>query len=142
MGLQFYQSFSHAVVHFGDIPKNCTARVEGHDQTILHERPSEVTLNDPAIQANVRASGDRLVDKDQQQKRLDLIRNCVTSILQAPSQKRGKWTHAQRSCTVTQGHTDITKLIVADDTTLCEKYREHNVKWKSFCTCGVIPQEF
>ena len=41
MGLQFYRTFSDAVVHFGDIPADCIARVVGHDQTILHERPLE-----------------------------------------------------------------------------------------------------
>ena len=73
------QTFSYAVFHFGDILAECTARAVGHDQTILYERPSEVTPNDPAIQADVRASGDRLFDQDQQQKRLDLIRSCVRS---------------------------------------------------------------
>ena len=40
-----------------------------------------------AIQADFRASGDRLLDPDQQQKRLDLIRNLVDSILQTPQRK-------------------------------------------------------
>ena len=42
MGLQFFQTFSYAVVHFGYIPAECIARVVGDDQTILYERPLEV----------------------------------------------------------------------------------------------------
>ena len=34
LGLKFYQPFSYAVVHFRDIPADCTARVVGHDDTI------------------------------------------------------------------------------------------------------------
>ena len=83
-GLQFYRTFSDAVVHFGDIPADCFARVVGHDQTILHERPSEAA---PPIQADVRASGGRLPDKDQQQKRLDLIRSRVNFGFQSPDKE-------------------------------------------------------
>ena len=48
------------------------ARVVGHDQTVLCDRPSEVTLNDLAIPAEFRASGGRLLDQDQQKKSLDI----------------------------------------------------------------------
>ena len=48
LGLQFYQTFSCAVVDFGDIPAEGIARVVGHDQTILYERPSEFTQNRPS----------------------------------------------------------------------------------------------
>ena len=37
MCLTFYQTFSDATVHFGDVPAECIARVVGHDQTILFE---------------------------------------------------------------------------------------------------------
>ena len=77
MGLKLDQQFSYALVHIGDIPTECVARVVGHAQTILHERPLEVAPHAPATQADVRASGDRLLDQNQQQKRLDLNRNCV-----------------------------------------------------------------
>ena len=50
-GLKFYQTFSYAVVRFGDVPAECVARVVGHDDTILCERPSEVAPHAPAIQA-------------------------------------------------------------------------------------------
>ena len=70
---------------FGDIPAEYIPRFVGHDQTLLCERPSEVTPNDPAIQAHFRASGDRLLHQDQQQRRLDLIRSCVKIILQSPN---------------------------------------------------------
>ena len=52
----------------------------------LVERLLEVAPHTLAIQADVRASGDRLFDQDQQQKRLDLIRNGVDSILQSPNE--------------------------------------------------------
>ena len=52
------------------------------------ERPPEVALHDPAIQADFRASGDRLLDQDQQQKRLDFIRVCVSFVLQYNLQKQ------------------------------------------------------
>ena len=67
MGLKFYQTFSCAVVHLGDIPSECIARVVGHDRSIIKERPSEVAPSALAIQTDVRASG------DQPQKRLCLI---------------------------------------------------------------------
>ena len=79
MGLKLVQTFSVALVHKGDIPAECIARVVGHDQTILFESPSELS-NDPAIQADVRASGGRLLDPDQHRKRLRLNMNCANSI--------------------------------------------------------------
>ena len=84
MCLKFYQTSSYLVVHVENIPAACIARVVGHDETILHERPSEVAPYTAALQADVRASGDRL---HQQQTRLDLIRSCVNSILQARYRK-------------------------------------------------------
>ena len=42
MCLKAYQTFSYAVVHFGDVRAECSARVVGHDQPFLHARPSEV----------------------------------------------------------------------------------------------------
>ena len=69
MGLIFLQTFSYAVVHFGDIPAECIASVVGHDQTILYERPLEVESHAPAIQADFGPSGDRLLDLDLNNKR-------------------------------------------------------------------------
>ena len=77
-------TYSIMLVHFGDIPTECIARVVGHEQTILHEGPSDVAPHAPAIQADVRASGGRLLDPDQHQKRFHLIRTCVNSMQQAP----------------------------------------------------------
>ena len=57
-GQKFKQTISDADVHFGDIPAESVARVVGHDHMILQERPSEVTLNDPAIQADFRSCVD------------------------------------------------------------------------------------
>ena len=81
IGLTLSHTLSCAVVHFGDVPADCRARVVRHDQTILNEIPSEVTPNDPAIQAHVRASVDRLLDQDQQQRMLDLLTSCVNFVL-------------------------------------------------------------
>ena len=39
-----------------------------------------------------------------------------------------------------EGNTDITELMVIDETTQCDEC-EHNAKGKSFCTCGVTLQE-
>ena len=36
MGLKIFESYSFIVVHFGDSPAECIARVVGHDQTILY----------------------------------------------------------------------------------------------------------
>ena len=73
----------------------------------------------PAIQADFRASGDRLLDPDQQQKRLDLIRNCVNSILQLPHRKMFEEILRQYQEKYGGGlthsgvvHTDITELVV------------------------------
>ena len=85
MDLEFYQSFSYAVVHVGDTPAESIASVVGHEQTIVHERP-EVAPDAPALQEDFWASGDRLLDTDQKQRRPDLFRNCVDSILQAPNE--------------------------------------------------------
>ena len=43
----------------------------------LYVRPSEVAPQAPVIQADVRASGDRLLDQEQRQERLNIIRGCV-----------------------------------------------------------------
>ena len=68
MGPNFFQTFSCAAVHCGDIPEKCIARVVVHGQTIFYERQLEVAPHAPAVQADVRASGERLLDRDQPQK--------------------------------------------------------------------------
>ena len=80
----FHQSFSHAFVYFG---AECIARVAGQDATVFHERPHEVAPHTPPIQECLEASGDWLLDSDQKQKRLDLIRNCVHSFVQTAHRK-------------------------------------------------------
>ena len=87
MGLKFFQTFICVAVHVGDVPAECIARVVGHDQAILYERPPEVAPRAPAIQEAVRASGNRLHDPDQQQKRLDLIKKYFNFFVQAPHRK-------------------------------------------------------
>ena len=85
MCLKFNQTFSCAVVQFGDIPAEGNARVVGHDQTILYQRPSDVAPSAPAIQADFRASGDGLLDQDHCQKRLDPTGIRVHFVLQSPN---------------------------------------------------------
>ena len=70
-----------------DIPAECIARVAGRYQTILFQRPLEFAPHEPAIQADFRASDDRLLSHDQHQMSLNLIRKCVNSILQALHRK-------------------------------------------------------
>ena len=70
--------------------------------------------------------GCRLLDQGQQQKRLNLIRNCVSSILQAPHtqemdkiicqyQDKGTEVNARTAELYSkQGNIDITELVVID----------------------------
>ena len=113
---KLYHTFGYVVVHFGDVPAEYVARVVGHDQTILYERPSEVAPHAPAIRADLRASGKRLLYPSQQQKRLNLIRNCLNSILQALRRKeleKGTEVDARTAELYSEhGNTDITELAV------------------------------
>ena len=150
MGLKIVPTFSYAVVHFGSIPAECMATVVGHGQTISCERPSDATLNDPAIQADVRASGTRLLDKDQEQKWLDLIRSCVSFIFQSPTkheltkepfqcQEKGEEVDERtEERHREQGHTGITEVGVVDEVTQCEVCDEHNGKGKYFWLVWII----
>ena len=116
----------------------------------MRERPLEVAPHAPAIQADFRASGDRLQDQDQQQKRIDLIRKCVNSILQSPHRRKFKeeLLQCQRKDTEVnertaelhskQGDIGTTELVVIDETTQCDECKEHKAKGKSFYTRGVI----
>ena len=108
----------------------CMASVVGRNQTVLHERPSGVAPHAPPIQADVRASGGRSLDSDQQQKRLNFIRNCANSIFASPSQKELETTFLQyqeKGAEVDahtaelyskQGNTYINELVI-DETTQC-----------------------
>ena len=80
MSLKFYQTFSYVVVPFGDIPVECLTKVVGHDQPVLFEKPFEVTQNDRVIREDSRASGDRLLDQNQEQERRELISSRITRI--------------------------------------------------------------
>ena len=146
MGLKCHQTFGCAVLHFGDIPAQCFASVVGHDKTILYERFSKVAPSAPAIQAD-RASGDRLLDQDQQQKRLDIIESFVNFFMQSPNkdeltkellQYQQEGTEVdERTAELysTFGNTDI---MIIDEMTQFEACKEHNAKGLSFCTCGSI----
>ena len=118
----------YAVVHFGDIPAECSSRVLGHDQTVLSERPSEVVPHAPAIQADVRASCDRWLAPDQQQKQVSISSGIVFISFYKPlrakslntnhfSNKRKvrKCTHAPVELQCTQGNTDSTALSLRRD---------------------------
>ena len=59
LGLKFHQTFSYAVVHFGDIPAECVARVVGHDQTDSYESALEVACKRTSSVARKRNGGGR-----------------------------------------------------------------------------------
>ena len=80
MGLHLHEKISYIVVPVGHVPAECIARVVGHDQTILYERPLQVAPYALAIQDHFHASGDRSLGQDQQQKRLDLDWNSATEM--------------------------------------------------------------
>ena len=107
MGQKFYQPFSYVVVQFGDVPAVCIARIVGHDQAILHERPSEVAPHAPAMQADFRVSSILQVSHTDE---------LETELLQYQIQatKKGKHT-AELYCK--QGSTDITELVGINETT-------------------------
>ena len=152
VGLKFYETLSYADVHFGQVPSECFARVDGHEQTILHERPLEVAPHAPAIQADVRASGGRLLNKGQQQKKGPISSKIFLSFykhLTEKSFKKNCFSIKKKGMEVNartaelyseQCNTDITELAVIDETTQCEKCKEHNAEGKSFCICGFILQ--
>ena len=79
MGLECNHMFSSAVVPLGyasqesldTIKRSCT------------QDPQKVAPHAPAIQDYFSALGDRLLDQDQRQERLDLVRCCGNFILQA-----------------------------------------------------------
>ena len=93
-----------------------------HDETILHVRPRQVSL-----QEDFPASGDRLLDPDQKQKKLDLIRHCVDSILHALHRKeleaeqyqcQRKFLEVNESTAglySKQGNTDFSEHMVVDE---------------------------
>ena len=122
-------------------------------QRSLYERPPDVAPHAPAIQADVRALGDRLLDQDQQQKRFDLIRSCVNFLMQSPTKDevtKEPLQHLEKGTDVDertaelyskQGIADVTELMVIDETTQCEVCEGHNTKGKYLCTCGSILQE-
>ena len=82
-GWEILSNISCAVVHFGDISAQCIGTIVENDQTFSSERPLGDAPHAPANQEDVRASGDRLLDPDQQQKRLNLIKNGVDAISHA-----------------------------------------------------------
>ena len=69
MGLTFYQQFSFS---------------ETFQQHAEHESSDTIRLSCLKNHQDVRASGDRLLDQDQQQNSVDLIRSCVNFILHSP----------------------------------------------------------
>ena len=110
---------------------------------MLYERLLDVAPRAPAIRADVRASGGRLRVAAQQQKGLDLIRNCVRSSLPALGRKEVEEEPLQcqrkdkevneRTAELhsKDGNTDTTELVVIDETTQCETCKTPNAKGKS-----------
>ena len=69
-------------------PAECIARVVEHDETTLHERPSQVAPARTGL--NKKMSGHPVtgcLTQARNKKRLDPIRNGVSSVLQAPHLK-------------------------------------------------------
>ena len=107
---------------------NCWSR----SKDLVRKAVSEIAPHVLAIQADFRASGDRLLDSDQTQKRHNHTRNCVNSILQAPHRQKHeeellecqeKDTQVNKRTAELyseQRDTDITELVVIDETQ-CEK---------------------
>ena len=86
------------------------------------------------------------------QRRLDLITICAHSFEKALHRNKLEEELLQnqanmygRECTVDlcsdQGNSDVTELMVIDETTQCENCWEHSAHGMSFCTGGVILQE-
>ena len=96
---------------------------------ILCERPSEGAPHALSIQADFRALGDRLLDPDQQQKRLKAPRTQELEKTLLEYQEKGTEVNA---CTAelysSQGHIDLTVLMVIDEITLCKVCKEHIAK--------------
>ena len=128
------------VVHLGDIPAECIARVVGHEQTVSDEVPSVVALAIQAIHTDFCASGDRLLEKKNNiRTKFGLIQFCVNFVLHCPNQDeltKGPLQYQEKGTEVVahtaelqskEGNTDIT-----DETAQCEKCKEHNAKRKVF----------
>ena len=115
MDLKFYQTYRYAVVRLGNIPAECI-----EEETILRTGTLRIF------------PGERLLHPDQKPKTLDLIRNFVDSILQAPNRKELEENLLQCQSKDTevnertaelyskQRNTDITELVVIHETTQCE----------------------
>ena len=94
MSPTFYQPFSCAVVHCGDVPAECIARVVGHDKKDLCERPLQ----------DFRASGERPVASP----RAETKEARVNSIIHAPYQQRGTEVNTRRAELYSEeGDTDL-----------------------------------
>ena len=131
-----------------DIPAECIAGVGENDQTILYVRPSDLTPDALAIQADSRASGDRMLDQKTQQQGLDHIGNCANFIVQSPNknelgkellqyQQKGADTDKRTEELYNeQGNFDITGLMVIDEMTQRDVCPDHSAKEKFLCTCG------
>ena len=131
-GLKFNHTVSDAVDHFVHVPTECIARDVGHDQTVLLERRSKVAPHAPAIEADVRASGDRLLDPNQQQKNFKCSSQKRTWRTTSSVSKKmvRRWTRTAELYSK-QGSTDITEVGVFEETTQCEKCQAHNANRKS-----------
>ena len=127
MGLTYFQSFSYVVFHFGDIPAECIiARVVGYDQTILHERRSEVAPHTLARQEDFRASGGRLHDPDHKH----LTEKSLKKIYLLQYQEKGSEVNARTAeWHSAQGNADLSDLMVIDDLVQCKACKIHS-KWK------------
>ena len=121
MVLEVVDTFRCVVVHFGDIPADCIARVVGHDHTILSERPSEVTPHAPqSKQISVHRLAHCLTKINSNKGSISSVvvyftgkslkKNCVSIERTAELYRK-------------QGNMDITDFVVIDDMTRCDIFR-------------------
>ena len=104
----------------GSIKRSCT---KDHQRVAPHA---------PAIQEGFRASGDRLLDSDQKQKRLDLIKNCLHSIQHAlhrkEFEKELRYGSEHTQIYSAQGNTDLSQLMVIDEMIQCKVCQKNAMK--------------
>ena len=78
-------------------------------------------------------------------KRIIVVSHLEKELEKTPLQSKEKGTEVDARAAELYskpGNTDITELVVIDETTPCEECQEHNATRKSFCNCGSILQQF
>ena len=145
MSLKSFHTVSYVVVHFGDIPAECIARVVAHDQTFLREIPSEVgrterTCNPsrfPCIGWPI-AGPRSTAEKARSHRELCQFRFAVSKfgLTENCSSVNTKGTEVDKRTSKLyskQGNIDITEPMTFDEMTQCDMCKEHNARGNLFC---------